>query len=250
MPLCGFLIPKNSAVQKYFLHLKKLLHSKNITAEFTGENVICSSGRKTVSLQIPPDLIVTVPQKLAALIQSRLSLNITVFARKCEVKRITKETAEDFLNRYHVMKSTQSAFNYGLFLKDELLAVAAFSKGRKMNRLPEDKRSFELIRFCCKEGITATGGLSKLLRHFCGEKNAGDIMTYIDKQLSSGQSFIKAGFVKHSETGPHYFLVNKKIFERVPLKNKEENYDQKQFYLLETKGNIKLVFTPSLKTKK
>lgn len=250
MPLCGFLIPKNSAVQKYFLHFKKLLHSKNITAEFTGGNLICSSERKKVSLHIPPDLIVTAPEKLAALIQSRLSLNTTVFARKCEVKKITKETAEDFLNRYHIMNSTQSASNYGLFFKGELLAVAAFSKGRKMNRLPEDKRSFELIRFCCKEGITVTGGLSKLLQYFCSEKNAGDIMTYIDKQLSSGQSFIKAGFVKHSETGPHYFLVNKKIFERVPFKNKEENYDQKQFYLLETKGNIKLVFTPSLKTKK
>jgi hypothetical protein len=111
-----------------------------------------------------------------------------------------------------------------------------------------DKRSYELIRFCCKSGYTVTGGLSKLVKNFCSEKNAGDIMTYVDKQFSSGQSFIKAGFVKTGETEPNYFLVNKKNMERSQVKNSEELYDPEKFYRTCNKGNIKMIYTPGLDT--
>ncbi|MGZ3919897.1 MAG: hypothetical protein ACXVNM_08060 [Bacteroidia bacterium] len=214
-----------------------------ISCSYKGEEIICSSGRKSISLFPPSDLLVTAPEKLVATIQSRLSLNKKVFARNCEVKRIEKGQAQEFLNKYHLMNSTQSASNYGLFLKDELLAVASFSKGRKMNRLPGNKRSFELIRFCSKDGITVTGGLTRLLKNFCREKEAGDIMTYIDKQFSSGQSFIKAGFVKHSETAPHSSLINKKTFERIALKDESEVINEQLFYRFKNEGNLKLVFT-------
>ncbi|MBA3664906.1 MAG: hypothetical protein H0W61_11960 [Bacteroidetes bacterium] len=228
---------------KYFLRFKKLLEAQNITVSLNGEELICSSADKSISFSIPFDLLATAPAKLAATVQSRLSLNKKVFARNSTVQKIDRVQAESFLDNYHLMNSTTSAFNYGLFLKDELMAVASFSKGRKMDRLPGDKRSFELIRFCCREGITVTGGLTKLLKHFCREKKAGDIMTYIDKQFSSGQSFIKAGFVKHSETAPHFSLVDKKTFQRTPVKNPEALYDKKLFYLLKNKGNIKLIYT-------
>jgi len=232
-----------AAQTKYLSNFKKLLEAKMISCSFKGEEIVCSSGKKSISFFPPLDLLVTAPEKLAAIVQSRLSLNKKVFARNCEVKRIDKTLAGEFLDKYHLMNSTVSAFNYGLFLKDELLAVASFSKGRKMNRLPQNKRSFELIRFCTKEGVTVTGGLTRLLKTFCREKDAGDIMTYIDKQFSPGQSFIKAGFVKHSETSPHFSLVNKQTFERVPLKNENEVIDEKLFYRLKNEGNLKLVFT-------
>ncbi len=161
------------------------------------------------------------------------------------MEKISKLVAEDFLNENHFFGSTTSAYNYGLFYKNELMAVASFSKGRKMNRLPEGKQSFELIRFCCEEGITVTGGLSKLMKHFFNEKKAGDIMTYVDKQFSNGESFINAGFKKHSETPPLSFLVNKKTFERSLLK--EDNFDEKSFYKIENAGNIKMIYQPNEK---
>jgi hypothetical protein len=232
-------------VRKHILHLKKLLQEKGIQCEFANEKLICSSDKKQIALSVPEDLIVTAGAKLAALIQSRLGLNKKVFARKCSVQKVSKELAEAFLDRYHLMNSTQSAYNYGLFLEDELVAVASFSKGRKMNRLPDDKRSYELIRFCCKDGITVTGGLTKLLNFFCIEKKAGDVMTYIDKQFSEGESFVKAGFVKHNETAAHYFLINKSNFMRTPVKEKDVEFDKTKFYLLESKGNVKLVYTPT-----
>ena len=115
-----------------------------------------------------------------------------------------------------------------------------------MNRLPEGKQSFELIRFCCKRGITITGGLSKLMKHFFIEKKAGDIMTYIDKQFSNGDSFIKAGFIKHSETIPISFLVNKKTFERKVFKE-DEIFDEKLFYKTQNAGNVKMIYQPKNK---
>jgi hypothetical protein len=192
---------------------------------------------------LPLDYLINDQKKLASLILSKLKLNKTIFARNCVVKKADKKTAVQFLNVYHLLNATQSAFNLGLFYKDELVALASFSKGRKMNRLKEDQRSFELIRFCCKSGITVTGGLTRLLKNFCEKKKAGDIMTYVDKQFSDGRSFINAGFKKHGETDPNYFLIDKNTFERKAFRE-GEIFDPKKFYKTQNSGSIKLVFTP------
>lgn len=193
---------------------------------------------------IPIDYIFRIPEKVASLILSKLQANKKIFARKCEIKKVNKLIAASFLDQHHLLGAAQSGFNYGLYYEKELVALASFSKGRKMNRLKEHERSFELIRFCTKSGITVTGGLSRLIRKFCDERNAGDIMTYIDKQMFDGRSFISAGFKKHSESAPNLFLINKKTFERIPHKNEIE-YDPQKFYLTQNTGNIKLVYTPN-----
>lgn len=225
-----------------YKNLSLTVFSKNISIElFVGQN------EQENRLTIPIDHVITQHKKIIPIILSKLNLNKTVFARNCTIEKITKKNAEVFFNEYHFFGSTSSAYNYGLFYKDELIGAASFSKGRKMNRLPNGKQSFELIRFCCKSGITITGGLSKLMKHFYDEKKAGDIMTYIDKQFSNGDSFAKAGFKKHSNTPPLYFLINKKTFERIPLKDKDEPFDEKLFYRTHNAGNIKMIYKPNEK---
>jgi hypothetical protein len=185
-------------------------------------------------------MLVTKEKQLLFMLQSKLQLNKKVFARKCSIKKITGPQSKTFLGQYHLMGYAKAAYHLGMFLNDELIAVASFSAGRKMNRLEAHQRSYELVRFCCKEGITVTGGLSRLLNYFVGEKHPGDIMTYIDKQFSEGDSYLKNGFKKHSETAPQQFLVNKRTFERRHYKG--EDFDKKEFYLTENCGNIKLVY--------
>lgn len=223
-----------------------LLEAKQIALRYVEDSVVFSKEKKEVALKEESifDFIHSQPEKLAAIIQSKLGLNRKVFARNCKVKKIERKDADLFLNQYHLMNSTSSAFNYGLFLNEELLAVASFSKGRKMNRLPEHKRSYELIRFCCKSGISVAGGLTKLVKNFCREKDAGDVMTYIDKQLLPGDSFIKAGFIKHSETAASSYLVHKITFERQAYKKEILNGERENYYLIKNSGNIKLVYTP------
>lgn len=236
-----------------------MLEKAGVTVHWQENNLHCSKNGKSISYVLadhqfnvegykgsallPIDYIYTVPKKVMALICNKLQLNKKIFARECEIKKVNKNIANEFLDEFHLMNSTSSAFNYGIYSKDELLAVASFSKGRKMNRLASHRRSFELIRFCTKSGITVVGGLSKLLRHFCKEKHAGDIMTYVDKQFSDGISFTRAGFIKHSETSPSYFLIDKRTFQRIYW-DKEKAFDANQFYLTQNSGNIKFVFNP------
>lgn len=244
---------------KQYIFLEKLLAEHKVKTQVNKNRLSFSHGTNQIEFLlagedfdpekhvqkavIHEDQLIRGPEKIAAMILSKLKLNKTIFARSCEVKKTDKITTTDFLNKFHIMNSTQSALNLGLYFKEELIGIATFSKGRKMNRLEEDQRSFELIRFCCKSGITVTGGLTRLVKSFCTLKKAGDIMTYVDKQLSDGRSFITAGFKKHSETDPNYFLVNRKTFERISAA-KEEKFDHEKFYLTKNAGSIKLVFTP------
>lgn len=247
-------------LKEQFIRLKKQFAKRAIELKLEKQGISFHKGDQSISFLVagenfnfakhqnesilPLDQLISEPMKIEAIILSKLKLNQTVFARSCAVKRVDKQLAVEFLNRYHIMNATQSAYNLGLYYKDELIALASFSKGRKMDRLQANQRSFELIRFCCKTGITVTGGLTRLIRNFCKEKSAGDIMTYVDKQLSDGTSFIRAGFKKHSETVPNYFLINRSTFERT-IANKDEIVDTKFFYLTQNSGNIKLVFTPN-----
>jgi hypothetical protein len=188
------------------------------------------------------DQVVREPLKIAAIILSRLKLNKTVFARNCEAVRISKKEAEDFLDEYHLMGATSSSVNIGLMHHSELLALASFSTGRKMRRLPENSRSFEMIRFCTKKGVTVTGGLTKILKAFCELKSPGDVMTYVSRQFSDGRAFAAAGFMRDTVTAPHYFLVERISFARFPLK--EGAYDAEKFYVTRDLGNIRMIYKP------
>ena len=118
-----------------------------------------------------------------------------IHARQCILIRIDKKSASAFIDAYHIMGYAASYYNYGLFLKGELVAVACFSKGRRMNRLPQDKKSFELIRFCNKNFYTVVGGLSKFIHHFEIEHMPGDIMTYVDIAWGQPSAYYTLGFV-------------------------------------------------------
>jgi len=208
-----------SIQSQYLPRFKKILALKKIKLTENNGQFIFSHQRSKIIFNIPFDLIATQSQKVSAIIQSKLQLNKKIFARKCEVKKIGKAEAD-------------------------ILAVCSFSKGRKMNRLPEHLRSFELIRFCTKEGFTITGGLTKIIKTFCREKGVGDIMTYVDKQFSSGDSFVKAGFVLHNETEPHYFLIHRKTFERTLVKEPPNIFNESVYTLVKSSGNLKMVYTP------
>ena len=146
---------------------------------------------------------------------SLLGVTQKIHARQCIVRRISKPEAKLFLDTNHTMGYASSYFHYGLFLKDELVAIASFSKGRRMNRLPENKKSFELIRFCNKNFYTVVGGLSKLVHTFEEEQKPGDIMTYVDKLWGEPHAYYALGFLLEQVTAP---LVLKIAFhDAVPI---------------------------------
>jgi hypothetical protein len=194
-----------------------------VSLEYTNKQLTFYHGERSVSYflsnaEVPHEsefpcftkqLLADEPTKIAAVVLSKLHRNKTVFARKCTIKKISNEVKDLFLNEHHMMGATKSAYNFGLFYHNELVAVATFSKGRKMDRLPSHLRSYELIRFCTKFGVTVSGGLSRLVVHFCTLRQAGDVMTYINRQYGNERSFISAGFIKVKENDTDYFPQNK-----------------------------------------
>lgn len=157
-------------------------------------------------------------------------------ARNCNALRINAADAEKFMNENHLMGFAKGGFHYGLIHEKELIAVASFSKGRKMNDLPEEKRSFELIRFASKKFIAVSGGFSKLLANFCADMQPGDIMTYVDPLFGDVESLKKNKFEITGTTPPYTVYVNPNDYTRhYGLDNANKNY-----IALQNKGNLKL----------
>lgn len=177
------------------------------------------------------------PSKCIAILKSKLGLNKTVFARKCNVAKIGQSEGSLFVKQYHLLGPVTFSYYVGLIHEDELIAAAAFSKGRKLNRLKADERSYELIRFCCKDGYTITGGLSKVLKYFVDEKNAAHIMTYTDNMLGEASSFEKIGFKRAEKKAPLNFNIDAASF----IKLLPEEDSKKKSYVFTNLGNTKWV---------
>lgn len=146
------------------------------------------------------------------LTQSRIlalcGISKRVYARQTEVVRLNKEETDAFLQANHLQESVAAYYKYGLYHKDELVAVATFSKSRTMQDGPALYRSYELVRFANKSGSTVIGGLSKLLNFFIEQHHPAHIMTYADRDWSSGEGYKKLGFMFTDHTPPQAFFIH------------------------------------------
>jgi hypothetical protein len=191
----------NKIPENYFAQISDAAQQQHVKCIHIWEDVFTQQ----------PDLV---KARVLALIGNRARLH----ARATEGKRIDKSTADAFLNAHHLQKSVSAYYKFGLYHKDELVAVATFSKSRIMQDGVVPYRSYELIRFASKAGVTVTGGLSKLLSLFIQEVNPAHIMTYTDRDWGTGEGYEKLGF-KLIETGsPIQFFINPETFERISAK--------------------------------
>jgi len=145
--------------------------------------------------------------QVVARLRSLLGLNLKIHGRQTNIHKIDKPTADQFLNNNHLQGAVSSRYKFGLYKNDELIAVATFSALRKMN-FTEHYRSAELVRFAVKAGYSVSGGLSKLLKHFKNSYQPQDIMTYADKDWSTGKAYEKLGFVCKDSLAPQWFSLD------------------------------------------
>ncbi|OYU94152.1 MAG: hypothetical protein CFE21_17130 [Bacteroidetes bacterium B1(2017)] len=149
---------------------------------------------EAICIDIYEDQWLSKPEIVKSRVKSKLGLNQTLAGRACKLVSLTKPEAEVFFEANHLQGSSSSGIRYGLTYKNELVAAIAFSKSRVMIDSEVYYRSYELIKFTNKNGLTVMGGLDKLLKHFSKEKHAQHIMTYIDLDWGDGASFLKLGF--------------------------------------------------------
>lgn len=141
-------------------------------------------------------------------IQSLLGLNRRIHGRETVVRQLASEAYVNFLNRHHLLGATKAKYRLGLFHKDKLVAVAGFGRECPIDFDGKTYNSSELIRFCNGSGLTVVGGLTKLLNYFVQWKEVEHLMTYVDREWSSGKLFKRIGFEQIAITPPHSFRIS------------------------------------------
>lgn len=148
---------------------------------------------------------------------------VRIFARKLTIKKIDINTLHQFIEINHINGSPKAKVKYGLFLKEQLVAVASFSGRRTINDREGLKHiSYELIRYCTLNNHTIVGGLSKILKQFILEYSPDDIMTYTDSDWSQGESFKKLGFDLIEVAKPFVFEWDTHLEKRVKRYGEEQ----------------------------
>jgi len=133
-----------------------------------------------------------------SIIKSKLGIydNI-IYARKCEMKRISDEEYRKFVDLNHLQGYVPSKIKIGLFYNNELVCCGGIGKSRFKNG------EIELIRFCTKLNTKVIGGLGKII------KNTGipEIISYVDRRYFNGGGYEKVGFIKVGESHPGYVYI-------------------------------------------
>lgn len=201
------------------------------------------------SIHIDEDMWVTRPAVLLSRIAALAGQVARIHARDTVMARLEKRIALLFQDEHHLQVALPGKYRYGLYHNGELVAAAVFSGGRRMVGKPDRYRSYELLRFCHKQGVHVVGGFSKLLNGLRRDFNPGDIMTYADKDWSDGDSYRKTGFEIVGETAPQQFWVDRHAMQRyyertLPLEIREKPADERLragYAGVYNSGSIKLV---------
>jgi hypothetical protein len=145
-----------------------------------------------------------------SIIASKLKCQETMYARKCEVKMISIQATNDFLNSNHLQGEVKGTkVSIGLYHESELVAVMTFGKPR-FNKNYE----WELLRYASKLNVTVVGGAGKLLKYF-KSMFSGSIITYAKKEYSDGGLYKTLGFSMIEEGVKSYFYIHKTTNEKV-----------------------------------
>jgi hypothetical protein len=174
---------------------------------------------------------------MRARLLAHLEIFSQAFARNCEVRRIEKTEARDFLTRNHSYGYAACRYHYGLFLKRQtghlaasledkesslapgtLIAVATFSNARKWSKGDRVIKSYEWTRYASLPDLRVSGGMGKMLKTFINDVHPDDIMSYADLEWSRGDVYSRLGFVLEGQKEPVLFSVDPRTWERTPVK--------------------------------
>lgn len=200
--------------------------SESIQATISG--IVSDTGR--YPLVITEDRWHSQPKMMHARLLAHLRIFTQIYARNCEVRKIDKKTAAEFLEANHSYGDAACRYRYGLFLKrytghtsslnidrpkaGDLVAVATFSNGRKWIKGDKTIRSYEWTRYASLPGVRLSGGMGKLLQAFIEEVQPDDIMTYADLEWSEGKVYEALGFTLEGVKSPVLFSIDIDSWQR------------------------------------
>jgi hypothetical protein len=180
-----------------------------------------------------------------------------IYARKCTVREITDGEARLFLRNTHLQGDCVSSIRLGLFHKDELVSVMTFGKLRKATGRTHSPSNWELLRFSSKLNTTVIGGAGKLFSHFVTHFDPKFVLSYANRDWSSGNMYMKLGFELDGTTTPGYFYAKgKRRFARFaftksklvenggdPTKSESQLMDEAGYLKVWNTGNFRFIWT-------
>ena len=174
----------------------------------------------------------TQTEMMKARILAHLEVFSPIYARNCEVRKIDRTQAKEFLELHHSYGYAACKYCYGLFFKRHtghiamnaipyepgtLMAVATFSNARKWTKGDQVIRSYEWTRYASLPQVRLSGGMGRLLKIFIKEVQPDDIMSYADLEWSTGEVYRQLGFELEGQKSPVTFTIDKQTWKRVPL---------------------------------
>jgi hypothetical protein len=217
-----------------------------------------SKRHDTYPLIITRDRWQTQREMMHKRILSHLEIFFPIYARNCEVRRIEKAEAAEFLKKTHTYADAACRYRYGLFLKRHtghisdsdhsheykpgtLVAVATFSNARKWIKNGMEIKSYEWTRYASLPEIRVSGGMGKLLKSFIKDVQPDDIMSYADLEWSEGSVYSQLGFTLEGEKAPVMFEVDD-LWHRRPYGKQHESQERKTIAYFRNFGSNKYRF--------
>jgi len=168
-----------------------------------------------------------------SVIKNKLGQSTQVYARKCEIKEISKEVAKDFFITNHLM-GNGAGNTYGLFYNNSPISAIQIKK---------IKDGYEVSRFCNILNYSVMGGFSKLLS-FLNKNILGGkpLTTFIDLRYGTGDYLTSLGFV-YQHTYPSFkWTDGSGIYNRMRFPG-NSGYERGLFRIWDC-GQAKFVYCP------
>ena len=165
---------------------------------------------------------------IKSMILNKCGLSKRIYARKCEIQHINKNVAMEFIEENHIQGTLKSSkYNIGLIYENELVSLISIGNPRYNKNY-----DLELLRSVTKKNLIVVGGFSKLIKYFRSINNES-LVSYCDRQYSTGISYYKAGFILHHisqigycYTDKRYNIYHRTEFMKSKLKHKLEIFDE------------------------
>ena len=194
---------------------------------------------------------------IKSMIASRLGIyQQKIFARKCEVKEISKDSAKRFFNENHLQGFVKCDYYLSLQYNNQIVqCVAITEKGWHDGNV-------ELTRMVTKLNTQVVGGFSKLMKSIYNKYHSS-ITSYVFRAWFNGKGYLKSGFkIKKINHPSYYYIINnkkihksyfrkgniKRLYEKGLLKfydenkSEHENMLENNIYRVYDCGTIKVVY--------
>lgn len=178
-----------------------------------------------------------------------------IYARKCEVRKISSSEAKNFLELNHIQGTVPSKVSIGLYYNKQIVSVMTFGSLRKSLGQNFVYGHYEMLRYCTILNTTIIGGASKLFSYFLKNYDVLQVISYADRSWSDGNLYKRLGFSMEHITKPNYYYIvnsvrkNRYCYRKDKLVSMGYDKNKSESKIMEEIGFYKIYDSGSLKFK-